>query len=104
MSRVLKTLKQHIKPGEVYRRADLESWTTAVDRHLHMLTADGTLKKLSQGLYYAPKETKFGVAPPSDRDLVTSFLRDDTFLLVTPNAYNSLGLGTTQLYNATWVY
>jgi hypothetical protein len=36
--------------------------------------------------------------------LVRSFLKDDRFLLTSPNAYNSLGVGTTQLYNQRTVY
>lgn len=97
-------LKQKLRPGEVYRRADFEEWSTSVDRHLDTLTKDGTLKKLNAGLYYAPKLTRFGPVPPEDQNLITSFLKDDHFLLVSPNAYNSLGLGLTQLYNVTWVY
>jgi hypothetical protein len=100
----MELLKQHIKPGEVYRRSDLEYYSNAVDRHLCRLTKDGTLRKLGQGLYYAPKQSKFGMVPPSDHDLVERFLKDNSFLLVSPNAYNSLGLGLTQLYNTTWVY
>lgn len=60
--------------------------------------------KLNQGLYYAPKQSKFGVVPPDDRQVVERFLKDEDFLLVSPNAFNSLGLGLTQLYNTTWVY
>jgi hypothetical protein len=97
-------LTQHIKPGEVYRRSDLEYYSNAVDRHLSLLTREGTLLKLGQGLYYAPKKSKFGIVPPNDQDLVERFLKDKSFLLVSPNAYNSLGLGLTQLYNTTWVY
>ncbi len=104
MRTILQTLKQNILPGEVYRRADIENWTTAVDRHLQMLTEDGTLQKLSQGIYYAPKKSKFGVSPPADYNLVECFLKDDTFQLFSPNVYNSLGLGLTQLYNTSWVY
>lgn len=104
MQTKLQSLKQNIQPGEIYRRADIENWTTAVDRHLHMLTEDGTLQKLSQGLYYAPKKSKFGVSPPNEDRLVERFLKDDSYLLFTPNVYNSLGLGLTQLYNTTWVY
>jgi len=100
----MERLKQHIKPGEVYRRSDLEYYSSAVDRHLNRLTHDGSLMKLSPGLYYAPKKSKFGVVPPSDKSLVERFLKDSSFLLVSPNAYNSLGLGLTQLYNTTWVY
>jgi hypothetical protein len=97
-------LRQHIKPGEVYRRSDLEYYSTAIDRHLASLTKDGTLVKLNQGLYYAPKQSKFGIVPPDDRQVVERFLKDDDFLLVSPNTFNSLGLGLTQLYNTTWVY
>ena len=56
------------------------------------------------GLYLYPKETVFGKAPPEDAALVKSFLKDHRFLLVSPNAYNSLGVGTTQLYDKTVVY
>jgi hypothetical protein len=97
-------LRQHIKQGEVYRRSDLEYYSTAIDRHLAQLTKDGTLVKLNQGLYYAPKQSKFGAVPPGDRQVVESFLKDEDFLLVSPNSFNSLGLGLTQLYNSTWVY
>jgi hypothetical protein len=97
-------LKQHIKPGEVYRRSDLEFYSSAVDRDLGRLVKDGVLFKLRQGLYYAPKKSKFGMVPPDDTNMVAKFLKEDTFLLVSPNSYNSLRLGLTQLYNTTWVY
>jgi len=97
-------LRQHIKQGEVYRRSHLEYYSTAIDRHLAQLTKDGTLVKLKQGLYYATKQSKFGVVPPNDRQIVERFLKDDDFLLVSPNLFNSLGLGLTQLYNTIWVY
>jgi hypothetical protein len=97
-------LLQNIHPGEVYRRSDLEYYSTAIDRHLAQLTVDGILVKVNHGLYYAPKKSKFGVVPPDDHQLVERFLKDDDFLLVSPNAYNALGLGLTQLYNTTWVY
>jgi hypothetical protein len=35
---------------------------------------------------------------------VSAFLKDRRFLLTSPNVYNSLGVGTTQLYNSTVVY
>lgn len=100
----MEALRQHIKAGQVYRRSDLEYYSTAIDRHLSMLTKEGCLVKLNQGLYYAPKSSKFGVVPPDDYVLVASFLKDNDFLIVKPNTYNSLGLGLTQLYNTTWVY
>lgn len=100
----LNTLKKHLRRGSVYRRADLERWSTAVDRHLGQLVEDGTLHKLSFGLYHYPKESVYGPIPPDEADLVRSFLKDDDFLITSPNAYNSLGVGTTQLYNKRVVY
>src|SRR3954462_7838589 len=100
----LDTLKKHLKPGNAYRRADLARWTTSVDRHLKQLVENGTLKKLSGGLYAYPKETVFGPAPASDKEVVGAFLKDNAFLLASPNAYNGLGVGTTQLYDKTVVY
>jgi len=100
----LEELKRHLRPGQVYRREDLLQWSNAVDRHLKQLTGDGTLTKLAGGLYYCPEETAFGKAPAEDSKLVETFLRDHRFLLASPNAYNQLGIGTTQLYNQTVVY
>jgi hypothetical protein len=97
-------LKKHLRPGKVYRRKDLAQWSKAVDRHLQELVADGTLTRLAPGLYVFPKETVFGKAPPEDDKLVGTFLNDDRFLVASPNAYNSLGVGTTQLYDWTVVY
>src|SRR5258708_40374441 len=100
----LQELKKHLRPGEVYRREDLARWSTAVDRHLKELQDDGTLTKLAGGLYVYPKDTVFGKAPAEDDKLVGTFLKDRRFLLASPNAYNSLGVGTTQLYDKTVVY
>jgi len=100
----LQELKKHLRPGQVYRREDLARWSNAVDRHLRQLLEDGTLTKLSGGLYLFPKDTDFGKAPAEDEKLVSAFLRDHRFLLASPNAYNSLGVGTTQLYDKTVVY
>lgn len=100
----LRELKKHLKQGEVYRRADLVQWSGSADRYLVELVEKGVLQKLSHGLYYYPKETVFGAVPPDEKTLVRSFLKDDEFLLTSPNAYNSLGVGTTQLYNKRVVY
>src|SRR6266852_3609784 len=100
----LQEFKAHLKPGQVYRREDLARWSNAVDRHLKQLLNDGTLTKLAPGLYSYPKKTVFGKAPAEDDKLVETFLKDRRFLLASPNAYNNLGVGTTQLYNKTVVY
>ncbi|MGA2129847.1 MAG: DUF6088 family protein, partial [Xanthobacteraceae bacterium] len=100
----LEEFKSHLRPGQVYRRADLAQWSKAVDRHLRQLQEDGTLTKLAPGLYVYPKETDFGKAPADDEKLIETFLKDHRFLVASPNAYNRLGVGTTQLYDKTVVY
>jgi hypothetical protein len=97
-------LRKRLRPGQVYRRKDLARWSRAVDRHLAQLVEEGLLSKVSGGLYMVPRETRFGKAPAADEALVGAFLGDDRYLLVSPNAFNGLGVGTTQLYNAPVVY
>jgi hypothetical protein len=100
----LEQLKRHLRPGRVYRRADLAQWSKSVDRHARELVDQGVLQKLRNGLYYYPKASAFGRVPPDEKELVRTFLKEDDFLLTSPNAYNSLGVGTTQLYNSRVVY
>ncbi len=64
----------------------------------------GTVRKAAQGLYYVPRRTPFGDAPPSEEALVEKFLDDRHFLMFNPSCDNALGLGTTQLYSKTVVY
>lgn len=97
-------LSDHLKPGLVYRREDLLIYSKAVDRDLFTLLEQGTLEKAAPGLYYSPKMSRFGSLPPDENSLVKAFLRDNQFLLLSWNAYNSLGLGLTQVYNRTVVY
>ena len=103
MSR-LDQLTKHLRPGRVYRREDLAQWSKSVDRHARELLDQGVLTKLRNELYYCPENSVFGQVPPDDAELVRSFLREDEFLLTSFNAYNALGVGTTQLYNQSIVY
>ena len=100
----LDQVSKMLHAGKVYRREDLARVSNAVDRHLRELVSSGILKRLAQGLYYAPKKSVFGVLPPDDQELVATFLRDKDFLVFSPSSYNALGLGTSQLYNKTLVY
>ncbi len=93
-----------LQPGGVYRRKDLVAQSRAVDRDLQQALRSGELCRAAQGLYYVPVRTQFGNVPPRDNALVAKFLDDPHFLLLNPSYYNSLRLGTTQLYNQTFVY
>ena len=93
------SLNQHLRPGHVYRRDMLLSYSKAVDRDLETLVKEGLLRKLAAGLYYKPAMSDLGMLPPKDDNLVSCFLRDKHFLLYSWNQFNSLGVGLTQLYN-----
>ncbi len=103
MSR-LEEIKNYLREGKVYRRQELAKWSKSVDRDIDALLKNGALKKLSQGLYYHPKQSAFGATPPEEHDIVQGFLKDNRFLITSPNSYNGLGVGTTQLHNIKIVY
>src|SRR5690606_6506908 len=100
----LDNFKKKLRAGKVYRRDELSKFSTAIDRHLAESVADGSLQKLAQGLYYVPKKTAFGIAPPDENQLIQAFLKGDDYLITSPNYYNSLDLGSTQLYNTKRIY
>ncbi len=99
----LDRLRKHLRPGAVYRRRDLTALSSNLDRHLKALVEEGSLQKLQQGLYWCPKRSSFGEAPAGEDELVRAFLRSKKFLAYSPNTFNTLGLGTTQLYNVRTV-
>lgn len=102
LSRFEKSFK--LRAGKVFRRKDLAATHPSVDRELDRFVRAGLVCKAAQGLYYVPKKTPFGQAPPDEEALVAKFLDDTHFLVFNPSRYNTLGLGTTQLYNTTVVY
>jgi hypothetical protein len=97
-------LLKKLIPGKVYRREDLQRYSSSVDRDLRNLVRQGALCKAIRGVYYVPRKTAFGQAPSDDKELVRAFLKDNHFLLTSPNAFHNLGVGTTQLYNQLVVY
>lgn len=100
----LEQFKTKLQKGQVYRRSDLAKWSRSVDRHLRALLEEGVLQKLSQDIYYCAQNSAFGQTPQEEETLIRSFLKADRFLLTSPNLYNALGVGTTQLYNRRTIY
>lgn len=90
--------------GKVFRRKDLAHQLPTGDRGLALAVKAGIVHKAARGLYYVPRKTPFGDAPPSEEVLVEKFLDDNHFLMFNPSCYNALGIGTTQIYSKTVVY
>ena len=90
--------------GEIYRRAELVGYSRCLDRDLRVLVEAGELWKLWRGTYHRPEYCASGRVPPDYHKMLRAFLRSDDFLIVSPNMYNSLRVGTTQLYNIWLIY
>ena len=90
--------------GEIYRRAELVGYSRCLDRDLRVLVEAGELWKLWRGTYYRPEYSVLGEVPPDYHKMLRAFLRSDDFLIVSPNMYNSLSVGTTQFYNVWLIY
>lgn len=97
-------LKKRLRPGKCYRREDLLPFSKSLDRDLRSLVAKGELRKAGGGLYYRPQKSRFGDLPADRGQLLEAYLKGDDFLVASLNAYNALGVGTTQLYNTALVY
>ncbi len=93
-----------LHPGTVYRTAHLGRWGANPTRLARRLEAEGRLRRLSQGLYYAPRKSKFGEVPPSDEALLDAFLDGSPWIVTGPPRWNALGLGSTQLFARPLVY
>ncbi len=93
-----------LQPGKVYRTQDFKSWTGNPTRLAKRLVRDGQLRRMAQGLFYAPQLSRFGPVPPEDSEILRGFLGSDDFVITGPQKWNALGLGSTAVYPVTLVY
>ena len=100
----LQEFKKHLKPRQVYRRAQLAEFSNTVDRYIRQLLDTGELQKLECGLYYWPEESNYGDLPPDENQLMRVYLKGDDFLIISSNSYKSIGIGAKQHYNEKLVY
>lgn len=70
---------------------------------LERLCKAGSLCKIAKGTYYRPKESRFGVVSPSQKEIVSAFTEPDKGTVVGYCLYNSLKL-TTQISKTVEVF
>ena len=92
------------KPGQVLRTEDLRQWSANPSRLGKRLVQEGKLEFLKQGLYVAPRSSKFGKVPPDSQALLQTFLKNSPYLETGPKAWNALGLGSTSVFTGALVY
>lgn len=62
--------KPTLEPGRVYRMRDFATWSANPPRLASRLVREGQLVQLAHGLFVHPKQSRFGVVPPSDEALM----------------------------------
>jgi len=93
-----------LRAGRVYRTRDLARWSQSPARLAQRLVREGTLQRISRGLYYAPVASRFGPVPAPDEVILRAVLGGDPFLISGPPRWNALGLGSTAMFATTLVY
>ena len=69
---------------------------------LERMSKAGKLNKAAKGVYYLPKNSRFGSVPLSEVDIILAFTKENTGTVVGYSLYNQLGL-TTQIPKITKV-
>ena len=63
---------------------------------LQRMCESGELVKIAKGTYHLPKKSKYGIVPPSEKEIITAFTENETGTVVGYSLYNALNL-TTQI-------
>ena len=76
---------------------------TSFYKILERMYKNKEIEKLSKGIYYFPRITKFGVVPISDEEIISIFTKNNEGMIVGYNLYNKLNL-TTQISKKIIIY
>lgn len=69
---------------------------TTYYKTLKKMCESGELLKLAKGIYHKPKTSKFGLVPPSEKQIIDTFTTGETGTVIGYALYNTLNL-TTQI-------
>lgn len=97
-------LADNLEVGRIYRLSELRELSKAVNRHVQDLVQRGILKRMSTGVYFYIGKNVPSKAEPDEEKLIAAFLRDDRFLLITPNTYKDVGLPPLGIHRPNTVY
>jgi hypothetical protein len=101
---VSQTAQPNLEPGRAYRTRDLLPWGANPTRLALRLVREGKLREAAHGLFYAPVESRFGLAPAREDEILRAFFGGSPFVVTGPPRWNALGLGATAMFAATLVY
>lgn len=102
-STIVRNALQEFKENELiiasnlYREKLSEEITEAAYyKTLQRLCEAGELVKIAKGTYHLPKVGKYGIIPPSEKEIVSAFTQNETGTTIGYSLYNELNL-TTQV-------
>jgi hypothetical protein len=101
---VTQRAQPNLEPGRAYRTRDLLPWGANPTRLARRLVREGKLREAAHGLFYAPVESRFGLAPAPEDEILRAFFSGSPFVVTGPPRWNALGLGSTAMFAATLVY
>ncbi|MFO6420962.1 hypothetical protein ACLBKS_12225 [Hylemonella sp. W303a] len=104
MDRSEKNVEEKLEPGKVYRREDLVCDLVFTDHRIRQLVAQGSLEKITQGLYHYRGTSPRNYSPLTSKSLLEGFLGMGDFLLLPWQEYLSLGLNLTPKFDMHLVY
>lgn len=93
-----------LEPGRVYRTQHFARWDSNPTRLVNRLVRLGHLRRVRQGLYHSPKQSRFGEVPPDDDAVLGAFLDGTPYVVTGPEQWNALQLGTVALHVWPRVY
>ncbi len=100
---IVKEALANLKENEVFIASQLykeklsESISEAAYyKTLQRLCESGELVKIAKGTYHLPKTSKYGVVPPSEKEIISVFTENETGTIIGYSLYNALNL-TTQI-------
>ena len=76
---------------------------TSYYKLLERMYENKEIEKLSKGIYYFPKTSKYGVIPISDNEIISEFTKKNKGMVVGYYLYNKLNL-TTQISKKHIIY
>lgn len=102
-SNVIRKALSHYKENELIFASKLyktelynQISEAAYYKMLERMCKSGELIKIAKGIYHLPKVSKYGIVPPTDKEIVSTFTKNDTGTIIGYYLYNSLNL-TTQV-------
>lgn len=92
-----------IEANNIYSLFVDDMTEAAFYKALERFCKNGSLVRLTRGIYYRPKKSRFGNVPMRDQDIVSYYIENQKGLIAGYKLYNQKGL-TTQISKQTEVF